>query len=66
MISHEGVQGYEMTQQFSDEFCNALLAWRHFYNVEGRPGSIRVFMYPGWVCNSRVGTRITGAVNVAH
>ena len=35
-----------------------------FLHLKLRPGSIRVFMYPGRVCNLWAGTRITGTVRI--
>ena len=37
-----------------------------FYSVHTRPGNIRVFMYPGRVCNFRAGTRVPASPRLAQ
>ena len=64
---------YSATNDFQNILSN--IHWNKFFRpdtgsrkvVSGvlfRPGSMRVFMYPGRVCNSQVGTLMTGAVRI--
>ena len=50
-----------VSHQLSDD-------WKGLINdlVGSRPGNIRVFMYPGRVCNFQVGTRIPASTRFAQ